>query len=170
MKQLICLFLFTALGSAAWGQTLKIDTEKAVVKFNFLKHEVTGTVKGITGAVLFDVSDLTKSTIEGTAEVKTISTGTKQRDEHLMESEYFNAAKYPLMKFKSTTIEAVEDGYKMSGVLTIKDVEKTIDFKFTFNTNIFEGKATIYSNDFGIATEKVRDDSKIVIKVYIPVI
>ena len=87
-----------------------------------------------------------------------------------MTAEYFNAAKFPQMKFKSTTIETAEDGYKMTGDLTIKDVTKSITFKFTFNANLFEGKATIYSNDFGIATEKVRDDSKISIRVYVPVL
>lgn len=170
MKKLILLTLMTALVTGLSAQTLTIDTDKAVVSFNYVKHETKGYVQGITGEITFNVADLTQSVIQGTADVKTISTDNKQRDEHLMQSDYFNAAKYPTMTFKSTSITATETGYKMLGMLKIKDIEKEVEFNFTFNNNLFEGKATIYSNDYGIASEKKREDSKILLKVSIPVL
>lgn len=165
---LFASFLVSVLSANA--QTFKIDTEKAVVKFNYYKHEAIGTVRGIVGEIYFDLNDLSKSKFEGTADVKTIDTENKKRDEHLMDSEYFDVDNYPKMKFSGSSVTQVEDGFKLSGTLTIKAIEQPVDFKFTFTGNIFEGKATIYSNDFGIATEKKREDSKISVRVYIPVL
>lgn len=169
MKTKLLIFLLFGFGIFSNAQTFKINTEKAVARFNFVKHETTGTVRGITGDITFDLNDLTNSSFEGTADVKTLSTENDQRDEHLMEAEYFDVANFPVMTFKSTSVSQTEDGFLMSGILTIKGVEKTVDFKFTFDGSAFEGKTSLYANDFGLTREKKREDSKISVKVYIPV-
>ncbi|MBK9191476.1 MAG: YceI family protein [Crocinitomicaceae bacterium] len=169
MKFVFTILIFTA-GFFSKAQTFTIDSEKAVARFNYLKEETTGTVKGITGTITFDSTALSSAIFEGTADVKTVTTGNDQRDEHLMQEEYFHAAKYPVMTFKSTSVIQTEDGFKMTGTLTIKGVEKSVDFKFTFNGTSFEGKTSIYANDFGLTRAKNRDDSKISVKVFIPVI
>jgi polyisoprenoid-binding protein YceI len=167
-KVLFSLFLAAAFVSAK-AQTLTIDSEKAVVKFNYVKEKVEGTVTGIKATVTFDINDLTNAVIEGTAEVKALTTGNKQRDTHLHSDDYFKSGKYPQIKFKSTSFEKTETGYKMKGKLTITGTEKDVEFTFTFNNNTFEGKAAIYMNDFGVFTQKNRDDSKVLLRVTIPV-
>lgn len=170
MKKIILTLTLGIASVFSFSQTFKINTEKAVVSFNYYEHGCTGTVKGISGEILFDVTDLTKSVITGTADAKTITTDNKKRDEHLQESDYFDVAKYPTMSFKSTSITTTETGYDMKGLLTIKGIEKEVSFTFTFTNNIFEGKAAIYTNDYGISVMKKREDSKVGIKVYVPVI
>lgn len=169
MKYVFAILFITA-GFFSQAQTFTIDSEKAVARFNYLKEETTGTVKGITGTITFDSTSLSSAVFEGTADVKTISTGNDQRDEHLMQEDYFHVSKYPIMSFKSNSVVQTEDGFKMSGTLTIKGVEKSVDFKFTFDGTAFEGKTSLYANDFGLTRTKNRDDSKIAVKVYIPVL
>jgi polyisoprenoid-binding protein YceI len=167
-KALFSLFLVATV-VASKAQTFTVDSEKAIVKFNYVKEKVEGTVGSIKATVTFDVNDLSKATFEGTADVKALTTGNKQRDTHLHSDDYFKAGKYPQMKFKSTSFEKTETGYKMKGKLTITGTEKDVEFIFTFNNNTFEGKAAIYMNDFGVFTQKNRDDSKVLLKVTIPV-
>ncbi len=169
MKQII-FTLFTLLSIVSIkAQELKIDTEKAVVKFNYVIDKATGTISGIKAKMVFDLSDVSKSHIEGTADVTTLETGNTQRDSHLQSSDFFDTKKFPIMKFKSTSFEKTAEGYKMIGKLTICDVEKEIEIKFTYENNVFEGKSKIYSNDFGIAKKKKREDSAILLKFIIPV-
>ena len=169
MKQII-FTLFTLLSIVSIkAQELKIDNEKAVVKFNYVIDKATGTVSGLKAKIVFDLNDLTKSHIEGTVDVTTLETGNKQRDTHLQSSDFFDTKKYPIMKFKSTSFEKTPEGYKMIGKLTICDIEKDIEIKFTYDNNVFEGKSKIYSNDFGIAKKKKREDSAILLKFIIPV-
>ena len=65
------------------AQELSLDTEKATVSFNFVAEKVKGTVSGIDATLSLNLSDLGSSTIQGTADVSTLSTGTKMRDKHL---------------------------------------------------------------------------------------
>jgi polyisoprenoid-binding protein YceI len=167
-KLMLSLFIAGSIASA-YAQTFKVDTEKSIVKFNYLKEKVEGSIGGIKATITFDVNDLSKSTIEGTAEVKTLSTGNKQRDTHLQSDDYFKMGKFAQMQFKSTSFEKTETGYKMKGKLTISGTEKEVEFNFTFNNNTFEGKAAIYMNDFGVFTQKNKDDSKVLLRVTIPV-
>lgn len=169
MKKVMYTLFLVASFATATAQSFKVDTDKAVVNFNYVKEKVTGSIGGIKATINFDINDLTKSSISGTAEVSTLSTGNKQRDTHLQSDDYFKMGKFAQMKFKSTSIEKTDEGYKMKGLLTISGTEKEVEFTFTFNNNVFEGKAAIFMNDFGVFSQKKMEDSKVLLKVSIPV-
>jgi polyisoprenoid-binding protein YceI len=160
--------LFTAVHLTA--QSLTLDAEKAVVNFNYVSEKVNGKISGIKATIHFDADHLSKSSITGTAQVKTLTTGIKKRDEHLYSADYFNADKYPVMSYTSTSFEKTETGYKMKGNLTISGNESPVEFTFTFVNSTFEGTAIIYMNDFKVMTKKERENSKVVLKVYFPII
>ncbi|MEO6392955.1 MAG: YceI family protein [Pyrinomonadaceae bacterium] len=91
---------------------------------NGLFHEFKGTVK-------YDAADVTRSTVEFTAKIESIDTGVTPRNNHLKTADFFDAAKFPDMTFKSTKVERKgKDGYLLTGDFTLKGVTKSISFPF----------------------------------------
>ena len=61
--------------------------------------------------------------VSATIDVASVDTGVDQRDEHLRSPDFFDAAQYPTMEFRSTAVER-RDGrsYRLTGDLTMKGV------------------------------------------------
>ena len=169
-KQFLLIACALIFSVSAFCQSLTINSEKAMVNFNFVSEKTVGTVTGIKAIINFDMSNLSISSIEGTADVRTLSTENKMRDKHLQQEDMFNAEKFPTMDFKSSTISKTEKGFAMMGLLKIKGTEKELGINFTYNDNTFIGKTFIYSNDFDVFSRKKREDSKVLIKMTIPVL
>jgi polyisoprenoid-binding protein YceI len=93
--------------------------------------EVEGSFKKWSGKALLDEADLTKSTVEFAAETASVDTGEPKRDEHLKSAEFFDAAKFPQLTFKSTKITKAGKGYKVTGELTIHGVTKVVTLDAT---------------------------------------
>ncbi len=92
--------------------------------------EVPGFFRDFTGTATYDAKDVSKSSVEFAAQIASVDTGVKGRDNHLQQPEFFDAAKFPEMKFKSTKIEKKGDEWLMTGDLTIRDVTKSVTFPF----------------------------------------
>ncbi len=72
-------------------------------------------------------ADFTGSSIEMTAESKSINTGISMRDDHLRAAEYFNVEKFPKLTFKSTSVKKLKDKeYEIYGEFTLKGVSKKV--------------------------------------------
>ena len=102
-----------------------IDPTHSGINFS-IRHMVVSKVRGrfakYSGALQLDEDDLTRSTVE-----VTIDTGTAQRDEHLRSADFFDAEKFPELRFKSQRIEKLgEEQYRVVGELTIRDVTRGI--------------------------------------------
>ncbi|HEV2369202.1 MAG TPA: YceI family protein [Acidimicrobiales bacterium] len=134
------------------------------------RHAMVTKVRGqfgdVDGQLYLDVEDPTRSTAEVTVQMKSISTGNDQRDEHLRSPDFFHVDEHPVMTFKSTKAESTgDDTYRLTGDLTIKGVSRpvTFDIEHTGATkdpwgNLrvgFEGKATINRKDWGLAWNAV---------------
>lgn len=108
--------------------------------------------------------DFEGATVELTAEVKSINTDNERRDQHLQSPDFFDAAKYPQLVFKSTSFKKVADKkYKVEGDLTLHGVTKKVTLDATLvGTAVhpqskkdmagFKVTGTIKRSDFGIAT------------------
>lgn len=75
----------------------------------------------------------TESKVIATIPVKSIDTGSKERDDHLLAKDFFEATKYPEMKLVSKSINGTPESFKMIAALTIKGVTKDVifDCKYT---------------------------------------
>jgi polyisoprenoid-binding protein YceI len=118
-----------ALPAAAAPVTYQIDTSHSVAAFS-VKHLMVSNVKGelgaITGTVVYDKDDVSKSTVEAEIDVKAISTRDEKRDGHLKGPDFFDVAKFPSAKFKSSKVEKHGDKLKVSGDLTMRGVTKPV--------------------------------------------
>ncbi|HRK20841.1 MAG TPA: YceI family protein [Fimbriimonadaceae bacterium] len=113
--------------------TYVIDEMHTGVYFD-IRHlglsNTTGCFKKFKGTVIEDPKDLTKSSVEFAAEIDSIDTAVPARDAHLKTADFFDAAKYPTVRFISTSVEKRGEGYVVHGDLTIKDKAKRISIPF----------------------------------------
>ena len=112
--------------------TWNIDAAHSVAEFK-VKHMMISNVKGrfskLSGALLFDESDLANSCVEVSIETASIQTGEDQRDAHLKSADFFDVEKFPTLTFKSSSIRIVRDGeLSVEGELTIHGVTRKVSF------------------------------------------
>ena len=108
----------------------RIDPQHTAAQFS-VRHLTISTVRGqfsnVKGAVQWDDEDITKSTVDISIDVNSVDTREPKRDAHLKSADFFDAAKYPEMTFKSKKIEKIGDGkLKVTGDLTIRGTTKEV--------------------------------------------
>ena len=109
-----------------------IDPSHTAVNFS-VKHMMLSTVRGslgrVSGRIELDPQHPEKSDFEVAAAVKGLSTGDDRRDAHLQSPDFFDAEKYPEVRFKSNAIFPKGDGhYTASGDLTVRDITRPVSF------------------------------------------
>lgn len=126
-------FLLAALlglaGITAQADTFKIDPVHSSIAFGINHLGVTdfyGRFNDISGQVVFDKADPSKSSVEVTIPVESIDTKDEKRDQHLKSPDFFNAKQFPTIVFKSKSVEASGDTYKATGDLTLHGVTKPL--------------------------------------------
>ncbi|MCP4443085.1 MAG: YceI family protein [Aureispira sp.] len=126
MRRLLLLSIFWSMASLSFGQT--IIEKKSIV--NFSVRGAKGTITGLKGEVKFDPKNLGNSSFDVTLDVNTLNTNIKKRDKHLMKKPYFAQESYPVLTFKSKSIEKQEDKYLTKGNLTIKGISLAVEIPF----------------------------------------
>jgi polyisoprenoid-binding protein YceI len=134
------LFLLLAAMLATSSLALAADTytiDGAHSSANFaVKHMGISTVRGrftdVSGTVLFDAQAPEKSSVLAVIKSASITTDNATRDKHLNTPDFFDTAKYPVIRFQSTSIRKESgDKYIAVGNLTIRDVTKQVEIPFT---------------------------------------
>lgn len=166
MKKLI--FLLLILGFQSFNaQNSIVNEEKVTIGFLFLDDDVDGTLSGFkfTGSLNFD--NLEYSSISGTVASETIDTDNWFRDRHLR-NKYFKTDDFPLLKFKSNSITSEGESLIVVGILTIKDISKTVTFKFKKTANLLKGEASINASDYDIFIHDEASRNTLRIKINLP--
>src|SRR2546428_13121894 len=109
-----------------------IDPSHTAVNFS-VKHMMLSTVRGslgkVRGRIELDPKQPEKGDFEVAAGITGISTGDAKRDGHLQSADFFDAAKYPEVTFKSNAIFPKGNGhYTASGDLTIREGTRPVSF------------------------------------------
>jgi polyisoprenoid-binding protein YceI len=122
----------TSTATPAPTVTWKLDPAHSRAEFK-VKHmmisNVKGSFNGLSGTLLEDTADPTRSQVEAAIDIATISTGDEQRDTHLKSADFFNHEQHAQMLFKSTRVEKKGDEeYAVTGDLTLHGVTKPVTF------------------------------------------
>lgn len=196
MKNLAFSFVFAMMGvaffsfddarnenapkAAAW----EVDLAHSSVSFeiNHFFTPVKGTFDDFKGSLSFDADDLEGSRADFTIQVGSVNTKNEKRDNHLQSGDFFDAKKYPIMRFVATGFTGKGNNqFEANGQLTIRDVTKELTLPFEVlgvqdhpmkKGHVLTGmraEASLNRNDFGVgsgswaATAVVGDEVRITI-------
>lgn len=133
--------------------------------------KVEGNFKAFEGKVELD-KDFSKSQVEAKVKIDSVDTGVAKRDGHLKGEDFFEAAKFPEMTFKSTSIEGKPEAFDLKGKLTIKGETKPVTFKAKYlgtakdgygNQKVgFEASTEINRKEFGLKWDNVVEGVNVV--------
>ena len=120
--------------AAVAGLTWRIDPSHSTIGFS-VKHMMFATVRGrfgsFRGAIRFERDRPDDAEVEVEIDVASIDTGITKRDDHLRSADFFDAATYPTISFRSTHVEPVTrfglHRWRMTGNLTISGVTRAVE-------------------------------------------
>ena len=154
-----------------------IDPTHSEIRFK-VKHLVISTVTGsfdkFEGTVKASKDDFSDAEAEFSADIDSVNTNVADRDAHLKSPDFFDAANFPKLTFKSKKIARVDDNeYKMTGDLTIRGTTKEITLNVEFGGIIkdpwgnikagFEISGKLNRKDFGLQWNAVTETGGIVV-------
>jgi polyisoprenoid-binding protein YceI len=167
-----------ALPASAGTTTYQIDPRHSSAGFgvtHLMISTVRGEFHGVTGTVVVDDSDISKSSVNVTIDATTVDTREPDRDKHLKSEAFFDVAKYPTITFQSTKVERSNDGsLKVTGDLTIRGVTKTavltanlpkapIKDPWGLQRTATSASTRINRQDFGVAWNQKLDSGGVVV-------
>ncbi|MBO0779275.1 MAG: YceI family protein [Ktedonobacteraceae bacterium] len=125
-----------------------IDTTHSEVTFS-VRHmmfsKVTGSFNVFKATLEIDEDHPENSWVEAEAEAVSIDTRDEKRDAHLRSSDFFDVEQYPLLTFKSKTVEPLGDRrYHIVGDLTLHGVTREVTFEA-----LYGGQISKEHNPFG---------------------
>jgi polyisoprenoid-binding protein YceI len=113
-----------------------IDPAHTSVEFvgrHLMITKVRGRFPNVSGAIFID-DEPERSHVEVTIEVASIDTGNADRDGHLRSADFFDADKFPTIRFRSTKVEAGNLAtWALTGDLTVRDVTRPITLQVDFD-------------------------------------
>ena len=145
--------------------TYTIDSKGTLVRYGTIHmgiNEFWGTFPGAKGTLVIDPKSLGGAKLDVSVPIATVSTTSKDLDTQFVSSTFFDAAKYPEMRFVSTSVTRTgPTTAKVAGDLTLHGVTKPIVLDATFTgagpnhftkvfTIGFKAQGLINRSDFGI--------------------
>jgi polyisoprenoid-binding protein YceI len=141
----------------------ELDPENSSVTF-VCKHANATNVRGMfqkpSGTIVLDDGAPAKSEVSATIDVKALTTGVEERDTHLKGPDFFDAAKYPVITFVSTSFTKSSDTeYSVTGNLTMRGVTKPVTLAVTASPPFqhfgsirrgIEATTSVNRQDFGV--------------------
>lgn len=173
---------FAALGLAQREQQQPASTPPAKPAAPSAQQSAnqTFTLDGVHSSVMFRIEHMGVSNFYGaftdvsgtytvgdapsfdiTVKTDSVDTRNEGRDRHLESPDFFNAAEFPTITFKSTKAEKAGDNWSVTGDLTLHGVTKPVTCEIKFwpakqtrqgNKSGFETHLTIKRSDFGMNT------------------
>jgi polyisoprenoid-binding protein YceI len=140
----VIAFVFVSVQSMAQVTKWGVDKGHSNVKFtvtHYAVSEVEGTFKIFDGTMEHSKADFSDAKVNFTVDVNSINTDSERRDGHLKGDDFFNAEKFPQMKFVSTGMKPLGNNkFQLSGNLTIRDITKPVVFDVSYGGTINAGQ------------------------------
>jgi polyisoprenoid-binding protein YceI len=166
----LSVLAFSGLTSVARATDYTVDATHSHIGFT-AKHmvsKVPGDFKDFSGTFSFDEKNPSSFKADFTIKVASIDTNEPKRDAHLKSPDFFDAEKFPEIKFTSTSLKAVGNKkYKLTGDMTMHGVTKPVTFDVEYlgsekdpwgNAHAgFSAMTKIDRKDFGIVWNKTLD-------------
>jgi len=115
--------------------TWTIDPVHSEIGFS-ARHMMVSKVRGKFGnfsGQIVTAEDPFKSSATAEIDLKSITTGNDQRDEHLRSADFFEVETYPTMTYRSTSARFEDGNYILDGELTLKGITRRVPLVLELN-------------------------------------
>ena len=151
-RPLVLVTLLLVASAFAVAGSWAIGPDYAI---RFSGGKAAGTFSGLAGTITYDPADPAKAAIDVRVAAATNSTGNRLKDKHARGESWFDAEKYPTIRFQSTAIARQGAAYVARGNLTLHGVTRPVAIPFRFaptaaGRGVFTGEFTINRHDYGI--------------------
>ena len=130
MKYLFFVFFLFSSTQAIANETLTIDQGHSAVVFNWNHRGFSNPVARfdkLEGRIILNARDITKSSVTVTIPLEGLHTAIEFLDRRLKGNEFFEAVKYPEIRFKSTRIvKGPMDTLTITGDLSVHGITKPV--------------------------------------------
>jgi polyisoprenoid-binding protein YceI len=175
MKKTILSFASLAFLVTVFAMTLPMNWaigEKYSIAFS--TSGVSGIFKTFTGSINFDEQNLAASRFDVSIDVNSINTGNGMQNKHAKSSDWFDAAKYPAIKFTSKKFVKSGAAYQVTGDLQMHGITKELTVPFQFKKSgagaVFTGTFKVNRNDFRIGDAGGEVGDVVNLTVSVPVV
>ena len=146
-----------------------VDPVHSNVEFA-VRHLMISTVKGrfadVKGAIDLDLANPAAARLDVTIGVGSIDTRNADRDAHLRSADFFDAGRFPEMRYVSRSVKVHPDGsFRVEGDLTIRGVTRSVPLVATLEGTGadpwggqragFSATGKLNRGDFGLHWNKV---------------
>jgi polyisoprenoid-binding protein YceI len=133
---------------ATAAERYKFDSSGSTIGFGV--HQFLGTTHGkfakFSGKIEIDRERSENSSVTAQIDVRSIDTGIKKRDDHLLSPEFFNVEKFPQMTFKSRSVKRTgPQSGDILGDLTMHGVTRPVTLHVKLLTPISDTSRTRWS-------------------------
>jgi len=105
----------------------------SIDRFGF--NRVLARFDQVTGELVLDEDNPENSSVTATIRLADLTSGDETRDEHLREERWLNAAQFPTIEFRSTSVERTgEDTARVIGDLTLLGQSHPVTLEVTLNS------------------------------------
>jgi polyisoprenoid-binding protein YceI len=166
---IVTLRVAAVIPAGATG-TWNVDKVQSEVGFQ-IRHfvaDIRGRFTDFAGVIRLDASKPETSSVELSVKVASVDTWEPQRDAHLRAPDFFDAKRFPEIRFVSQKVVRKSDSsFDVSGDLTIRGVTKEVTLPVTFKGITrdswereragFEASLRLNRKDFGINWSRLLD-------------
>ena len=158
----------TVPASTGRGAIYTVDDAHSFVEFSARLvgfNRVRGTFPNYTAHIYYDPDSISRAAVSVRIAVAGVSTHEEERDHHLESGDFFDAARFPYMRFDSREVVAAPDGFIVRGELTIRNVTRIVAIPFAITAPLGDdpfgnkrfsaaGHVTISRRDFDVIGPK----------------
>jgi polyisoprenoid-binding protein YceI len=165
--KLVVAWFLAAAAPTAFAADWQLDPAQSRLSFSATqqKAEFEGVFKEFTADIRFDPDNLDDFRIDAVIQLGSVDTQYRDRDQYIVEPEWFHVAKWPEAAYRAEKVRAADDGWVAEGTLTLKGVTLPVELAFQFAEDesgyaaTFTGTAALNRLDFQVGTKDWADTS-----------
>jgi len=169
------------VSAASAAETFSIDSQRSSATFTIRKlgvSNIIGTFSDFSGTSVFSKENPVEDSLDISVGVASLKTGSDRRDKLMRSADFFDADKYPTLRFKSSKVTKTKDGrYEAAGEFSLHGVKKNMTLVFEKSKEqdmpsggrqiVLKTQFAIKRSDFGIKKDipLIGDKVKITITI-----
>ncbi len=149
--------LLVAIPLTSAARDWQVVTDQSTLKFtaSYQSDPFTGQFNDFDATIVYDADSLQSSRFDVTVKLGSVDTRSRERDQTLTGSDFFDSGAHPTARFVTTSFERGDDGTVQAfGTLKLHGIEKpvslSVDFKSIGAGATLDVHTTLNRLDFGL--------------------